>query len=174
MKNRPYFLFVGSPVPRKNLDMATRAFHALEREDAAFVIVGASSAKVFGKRTQTQAQNVILPGRLTDQEIVALYRHARALVFPSLYEGFGIPPLEAMVQGCPVLASNIPPVREVCGDAALYFDPRDPADCMRRMREFLDDLSAREDLIRKGTARYPAFSWKTSAGKMLDELMDMG
>ncbi|MCB1721524.1 MAG: glycosyltransferase family 4 protein, partial [Alphaproteobacteria bacterium] len=174
LKERPYFLFVGSPVPRKNLDMAIRAFHALEREDAAFVIVGALNAKVFGKRAQMQAQNVILPGRLTDEEIVALYRHAQALVFPSLYEGFGIPPLEAMVQGCPVLASDIPPMREVCGDSALYFDSRDPAQCARHMQKFLDNPSAREDLIRKGAARYPAFSWKTSAGKILDELMDMG
>jgi glycosyltransferase involved in cell wall biosynthesis len=97
---------------------------ARDRPDIAFVKVGAAKANVFGDLHLNKPDNVIMPGRLSDEEILALYRNAVALVFPSLYEGFGIPPLEAMTLGCPVLASRIPPIEEVCGDSALYFDPR--------------------------------------------------
>lgn len=175
LSGRPYFLFVGSPVPRKNLAMAIRAFGALGREDISFVIVGAASAKVFREGAQARAANIVMPGRLSDAEIVGLYRQAQALLFPSLYEGFGIPPLEAMVQGCPVLASDIAPVREVCGDAAWYFDPRDAGDCTRCMKAFLDaPAGERAALAAKGTARYPAFSWKASAARLLEALMGQG
>lgn len=111
-----------------------------------------------------------MPGRLTDGEIVALYQHALALVFPSLYEGFGIPPLEAMVHGCPVLAADIPAVREVCGDAALYFNSHDTADCTRCLQSFLDDPAMGKSLRQKGAARYEEFSWRKSAEQVLERL----
>jgi glycosyltransferase involved in cell wall biosynthesis len=114
-----------------------------------------------------------MPGRLTDGEIVALYRHALALVFPSLYEGFGIPPLEAMVHGCPVLAADIPAVHEVCGDAALYFNAHDVADCTHCLQEFLDDPAKAESLRQKGIARYSEFSWSKSAGQVLQRLTEI-
>ena len=171
LEERPFFLFVGSPVPRKNLSMAIQAFHALKRGDIAFVIVGASNSKVFKEGPDIRSQNVILPGRLKDEEIIALYAHAHALIFPSLYEGFGIPPLEAMVQGCPVLASSIPPVQEVCGDAAHYYDPYDISDCIRCLKNFLDNLDKREIMVKKGKERYLSFSWNISAAQLLDELM---
>lgn len=165
--DRPYFLFVGAPVPRKNLATALRAFAALDRKDAAFVIVGASNKKVFRAGLENLPDNAILPGRLSDEEIVSLYRHARALVFPSLYEGFGIPPLEAMVHRCPVIASDIPPVREVCAEAARYFDPRDADACTAAMRDVLDNADLRESMRQAAAARCRAFSWRESAAKIL-------
>lgn len=172
LQDRPYFLFIGSPAPRKNLGMAIKAFRALERSDIAFVIVGAANPKVFRESLDAQAENILMPGRLTDGEIVALYQHALALVFPSLYEGFGIPPLEAMVHGCPVLAADIPAVREVCGDAALYFSAQDTADCTRCLQSFLDDPAIGETLRRKGAARYAEFSWSKSAEQVLERLFE--
>ena len=167
LENRPYFLFVGSPTPNKNLARAIAAFQTLGRPDARFVIVGAAQAGLFQNELSDLPTNIIMPGRLSDGEIVGLYRHAAALVFPSLYEGFGIPPLEAMAQGCPVIAARIPAVQEVCGDAALYFDPYAPQEIAVRMRSILDSAALRDDLIAKGGARYPRFSWQTGARSLL-------
>ena len=163
LRGRPYFLFVGSPVPRKNLSRAIDAFMSLGRRDVSFAVIGAASSKVFGRQKVFVPEGIVMAGRLTDGEIAALYRHALALVFPSLYEGFGIPPLEAMALGCPVLAASIPPVQEVCGDAALYFDPQDTGAITGRMKEILADPSRRQALIEMGRAHCAGFSWKKSA-----------
>jgi glycosyltransferase involved in cell wall biosynthesis len=163
LRQRSYFLFVGSPTANKNLARAVAAFLLLERPDTAFVIVGATRERVFRAGLSDVPSSVVLPGRLNDGEICALYRHATALVFPSLYEGFGIPPLEAMALGCPVAASRIPPVQEVCADAALYFDPLDTEDMATRMAQLLADGDLRNDLISKGAMRLPRFAWRQSA-----------
>ncbi|MDR3424425.1 MAG: glycosyltransferase family 1 protein [Alphaproteobacteria bacterium] len=170
LRKRPYFFFVGSPVPNKNLNRAIAAFTELRRPDTAFVIVGATAGKVFAGNRFEATENVMMTGRLTDGEIVALYRNAAALVFPSLYEGFGIPPLEAMALGCPVVASRIPPVVEVCGDAALYFNPLDTADMAARMKEIIASPELRAELKRKGDLRTRLFLWRDSAGKLLEEI----
>lgn len=167
VEGRPFFFFVGSPTPNKNLARAVKAFTRLKREDISFVIVGAAKANIFKDDTEKQPENIIRPGRLTDAEIVALYQNATALLFPSLYEGFGIPPLEAMVHGCPVLASTIPPVKEVCADAALYFDPNDIDDMAAKMRQTLDDTDLRDQLVNKGTTRYNNFSWHKSVEALI-------
>ncbi|MDE1901935.1 MAG: glycosyltransferase family 4 protein [Alphaproteobacteria bacterium] len=170
LRHRPFFLFVGSPAPNKNLARAVEAFARLNRPDVSFVIVGAAQAAVFNAANMAKPENVIMTGRLTDGEIVALYRHATALVFPSLYEGFGIPPLEAMALGCPVVASGIAPVRETCGDAARYFNPHDAGDIARAMRDALSgprENPAAQDAVRERLALY---SWPSSAGKLLDWL----
>ncbi|WP_421732008.1 glycosyltransferase, partial [Brevundimonas sp.] len=111
----------------------------------------------------------VLAGRRTDPEVAALLRGAAGLVFPSLYEGFGIPPLEAMVQGCPVIASDIPATREVCADAALYFDPTDDAALADRMRTLLNGPDPAR--LETGRRRADAYSWSRSAA-VLDALLD--
>lgn len=170
LSGRPFFLFVGSPTPNKNLLRAIEAFRGLAHPSLAFVLVGAAKSSLFQQHKAELPEGVIMPGRLSDGEIAALYRYARALVFPSLYEGFGIPPLEAMVHRCPVLASDIAPVREVCGDAALYFDGRDPASIRTVMQQCLDNPSLRESLIAHGNGRYPRFSWRGSAKELVRAL----
>jgi glycosyltransferase involved in cell wall biosynthesis len=97
-------------------------------------------------------------------------RHATAFVFPSLYEGFGIPPLEAMTQGCPVLAADIPAVREASGDAALYFDPFRQDELVDAMRRIVTDDALRQDLRRRGHANIKRFSWDGSADRVLSML----
>ncbi len=111
----------------------------MARRATAFAIVGASQANVFGKAEAALPPGAVATGRLSDAEVAALYANATAFVFPSLYEGFGIPPLEALSYGCRVLASNIPPVQEVCGEAATYFDPLSEADIARAMRQAISE-----------------------------------
>ncbi len=167
LETRPFFLFVGSPANNKNLSGAIRAFIALDRPDVAFVMVGGAASTFAKSLLGDLPSNVVSTGRLTDEEIRALYAKAAALVFPSIYEGFGIPPLEAMAVGCPVIASDIPPVREVCRDAVIYFDPFHVASITSAMRDVVDgtiDISAVRE---RGLARTRDFSWKNSAGRLL-------
>lgn len=168
-----FFLFVGSPVPNKNLGTAIAAFARLGEPGVCFVIVGAVDEAVFGRERQALPPGVVMAGRLSDAQVAALLREARALVFPSRYEGFGIPPLEAMLQRCPVIASDIPPVREVCADAALYFDPASPEALCRRMRQALADPAALHALAQRGEERVRLFSWQRSAQRLLDTLAAM-
>src|SRR5581483_8332013 len=93
LHRRRYFLFVGSPTPNKNLSTAVKAFRSLNRSDARLVLVGALAKGIFGGDGLLQGEGVVMAGRLSDGEIARLYQAATALVFPSLYEGFGIPPL---------------------------------------------------------------------------------
>ena len=121
-----YLLAVSSPQQSKNFGLIARALAMLGDEPLPPVAVaGAADSRIY------QAAEAV-PGALKwlgfvpDEELNVLYRHAQWFIFPSLYEGFGLPPLEAMANGCPVLAADAASIPEVCGDAALYFDPRDP------------------------------------------------
>jgi glycosyltransferase involved in cell wall biosynthesis len=169
-----FFFMLGTLKPNKNIDFAIRAFDALGDRGWKLVIAGAlDRSGVFKADAPASAENLIFTGRLTDAEIVALERRARGFVFPSLYEGFGIPPLEAMTQGCPVLAADIPAVREACGEAALYFDPRDRASLEDAMRQIMGAGGDTSGLVGKGHANLARFSWDKSAEALLSTLSDM-
>ncbi len=173
-----YFLLVGTLKPNKNVALAIRAFEALAAPGQRLVIVGGIHSRVFQGGDYGSGDNLVFAGRLSDAEIVALERHATAFVFPSLYEGFGIPPLEAMSQGCPVLAADIPPVREACGQAALYFDPMDQQALVRAMRVVLEEPakhqpSMRDRLIADGHENARRFSWAGSADAVLAIIAEM-
>ena len=165
LSNAPFFLVLGNITPNKNLAVAIRALARLQPAPVRLVAVGRLEPSVFGQGAMpAMGDGLILAGRLDDAEVVGLMRAARALVFPSLYEGFGIPPLEAMANDCPVLASTADAVRETCGDAADYFDPRDDAALASLMRAALDDSGAwRAKRIAAGRARVGQFSWRDSA-----------
>jgi glycosyltransferase involved in cell wall biosynthesis len=162
-----YFLLVGTLKPNKNIGFAIKAFETLAAPGQKLVIVGGIHARVFKGGEYGEGDDLIFAGRLSDAEIAALERHATAFIFPSLYEGFGIPPLEAMSQGCPVLASDIPPVREACGEAALYFDPSNATTLVEAMRQVLDEPARRDRLIAEGYANAKRFSWAGSADALL-------
>jgi glycosyltransferase involved in cell wall biosynthesis len=116
---------------------------------------------------------VYTAGYVTDPELRALYENAACFVYPSLYEGFGLPPLEAMSCGCPTLVARAASLPEVCGDAALYCDPRDPASIAQQIRCLVDDTSRRADLRARGLARAREFSWDRSAGTLLKLVDDV-
>ncbi|MDR3465944.1 MAG: glycosyltransferase family 1 protein [Xanthobacteraceae bacterium] len=163
-----YFLLVGSMARNKNVALAVQAARDLARPDFPTVVVGGGhNQKIFAQNPVTSDQSVIFAGRLRDEEIAALYARATAFVFPSLYEGFGVPPLEAMAFGCPVIASTAEAVKETCGDAAVYFDPSD-ADALRRCmvtRIEAGPISSDERL--RQNARLATYSWRKSAEAML-------
>lgn len=169
LSGRPYFVALGNLTPNKNIDVMVRALARLPdpAPDLRLVLIGAPVSAIFGRAVEATDPRVILAGRRSDAEAKALLRGARALLFASLYEGFGVPPLEAFANDCPVIASDIPAVREVCADAALHFDPTDDAALAGHMRAVLHG----SDPARRaaGRARVAAYRWARSA-EILDAL----
>jgi glycosyltransferase involved in cell wall biosynthesis len=169
----PYLLYVGNLYPYKNLRRLIVAMPILRRTypDLRLVIVG--SADRFAAQLQDYARQqgadkaVIFTGFVSDEELAAYYSHAKLYVFPSLSEGFGLPPLEAMVRGLPVAAAKASCLPEVLGDAAAYFDPTDSADIARVIGETLADTKRLSGLKRAGLKRVKQFSWKRMAEQTL-------
>ncbi len=170
LRPNSYFLFIGSRTKNKNLSVAVHAMDLLKRPDIPLVIVGGNNSSVFQDNLSEASANHILAGRLTDNEIAALYQRALAFVFPSLYEGFGVPPLEAMLFGCPVIASTADAVMETCGDAAAYFDATDADALCARMQERLAAGKISDDERGKQQNRIAIYSWQRSADALLQFL----
>ena len=112
-------------------------------------------------------------GYLRDELLPALYRRALALVYPSLYEGFGLPPIEAMATGCPVLVANVSSLPEVCGDAALYCDPLDVGSITAGMRRLAEDDALCARLAAAGPARAALYSWEDAATQVLEVMREV-
>lgn len=169
VSERGYLLAVGSKQPGKNfpalLEAAGRANLALP-----IVLVGGVDANVFGRGELLQDRRLIDAGYVTDGELVALLRHARGYVQPSLYEGYGLPVIEAMALSVPVLCSRVASLPEVCGDSAVYFDPRDPADMARAMNAFLADDALQAALRAGGAARVAGLTWRAAGERLLRDL----
>lgn len=161
-----YILAVASFLsPRKNIFNLIKAFKKLQNSDLKLIIVGAE-IKNFSEKGMPD-KNVIFTGEITDKKLAGLYKNAKLLAFPSLYEGFGVPPLEAMSFGCPVLASNITSLPEVCGDAAYYVNPYSIDEIVHGIDKILNDEELRNNLIQNGYKRQADFSWENSAGKLI-------
>jgi glycosyltransferase involved in cell wall biosynthesis len=164
LRNTPYALAVSSHNPNKNFRGIVQAMPLLRDSQICLAIAGDVNSEVFGKTTAIPT-SVIQLGRVTDSELRALYEGAGCFVFPSFYEGFGLPPLEAMACSCPVIVSNIEPLRETCGNAALYCDPVDPqsiADCIALVFE---SDEARSNLKTRGRIHAREFSWARAAAE---------
>lgn len=170
LKPQRYFLSVGSMNKNKNISLAIEAARRLQRPDVPLVVVGGDNSKVFQDQATVADAGVVFAGRLSDSEIAALYARALAFVFPSLYEGFGVPPLEAMLFGCPVIASTADAVRETCGDAAAYFDASNADELRQRMLERLAAGAIDENERSRQRQRIAAFSWRKSAEQLLQFL----
>lgn len=166
---RRFLLAVGSPHPNKNLARLLDAYRRLGAADTVpLVIVGAGNDRIFAADgAEADPPGTIRAGALPDPALKALYRHARALVFPSLYEGFGLPPIEAMGEGCPVVASALPPIREVCGEAALLVDPASVDAIAGAMRRVLDDDALCAALRDAGLRRAAGRTWDAAAARLL-------
>ena len=167
---RPYLLAVSSPSVHKNFARMIQAFLSLRGQpDLQLHIVGSTHglfAEPDLQRLASRDPRIRFLGRLDDQELLTQYQGATAFVFPSLYEGFGIPPLEAQACGCPVLAARAASIPEVLRDSALYFDPLDIGQMAAAMQRILHDPALRQSLRRQGLANVERFSWQRSAQRL--------
>jgi glycosyltransferase involved in cell wall biosynthesis len=170
-----FILFVGNVKPHKNLRRLLTAYEVVYNrglEDHYLVIAGEKEGFITGDQeifsvvhnNQDLKERVRFSGYVDNADLPVLYNAASVFVFPSLYEGFGLPPLEAMACGCPTVVSNAASLPEVCGDAAYYVDPHDTESISEGMYKILTDNSLRQHLIKKGLERAKLFSWKKSGG----------
>ncbi|MFH1509020.1 MAG: glycosyltransferase family 1 protein [bacterium] len=174
---KDYILYVGNAHPHKNLDRLIEAFKIIckKRNDLKLVLVGKKD--YFYSRLEEESiknhsadfmKNVKFPGFVTDRELAALYRQASLYVFPSLYEGFGLPPIEAMTCGIPVISANTSCLPEILGEAADYFDPYKTEEMAQKIIDLIDDEEKKCDLINKGFSLIKKYSWHNLAEKTLD------
>jgi glycosyltransferase involved in cell wall biosynthesis len=167
--NDPFILYAGNIKPHKNLERLIEAFHVIRRgefEHVKLLIIGDEISKYATLRRTVHRyklhKHVRFFGFVSDATLAILYRLARVFVFPSLYEGFGLPPLEAMASGTPVITSNVSSLPEVVGDAAMLIDPYEPDAIAGAMRRVLADDRLRDDMRERGLARVREFSWDRS------------
>jgi glycosyltransferase involved in cell wall biosynthesis len=173
---KDFILYAGTIEPRKNLSLLIRAFGEVSRDlngvELQLVLAGKQGWLVneLSKtvRKSAIAANVIFIGYLNDEELCALYSTCKLFVYPSLYEGFGLPPLEAMACGAPVLASQIPSISEVVGSAARLVSPHSLSELAGAMRELLTNDEARAHLTAAGLKRAAEYSWSTTAARTRD------
>ncbi|MFN8057840.1 MAG: glycosyltransferase family 1 protein [Vicinamibacterales bacterium] len=169
-----FLLYVGNIKPHKNVERLIDAFHELHRsgfEDLTLIVIGDDSSKYATLRRAVHRYKlhkaVRFLGFVSGETLSALYALARVFVFPSLYEGFGLPPLEALAMGTPVVTSNVSSLPEVVGDAAVLIDPYDAQSIADGIRRVLTDEALRAELQRRGPLRAREFSWEASVRRVL-------
>lgn len=170
---RPYLLYVGNVKPHKNLGRLLEAFRQLaSRTHCDLLILGKNEGFLSGDGSVRAAADQLAPrvqlvGALPQELLRRYMSHAEALVLPSLYEGFGLPPLEAMACGCPAIVSRVASLPEVCGDAAVYFNPLDSASIASAILRVLEEPALRESLRCRGLDRARRFTWESSTQQTL-------
>jgi glycosyltransferase involved in cell wall biosynthesis len=169
---RPYVLFVGTLEPRKNVVTLIRAYRQIA-PDMPHSLVLAGPDGWFIEETDRELARigpgtVVRTGRVGDADLDALYRGADAFAYPSAYEGFGLPVLEAMARGVPTVASDVPALHEVADDAALLVKPGDVADLAEALARLLTDTTLAEDLRRRGPERAAGYTWAATARATLE------
>jgi len=172
---RPYFLFVGTIEPRKNLTHLLRAYAQLSedtKQKAQLVIVGGPGcghANLLETINESNLNShVVILGYVDDAVLPALYAHAQFLAMPSFYEGFGLPLVEAMVYGTPVLTSNKSSMPEVAGDAGILIDPLDIESIGKGLKYLIESATLRADLTEKALKNGERFSWERAATQLVD------
>lgn len=172
--NFPFILYVGTLEPRKNIPSLIKAFYKLKKKNLQYKLViagkkGWKYKEIFETIDKLNLQNdVVFTGYVSDEGLPALYNAADLFVYPSIYEGFGLPPLEAMACGTPVITSNTSSLPEVVGDAGIMVDPYDVDGLADAMHEVLADGGLRANMIKKGLERAKMFSWEQCAKETLE------
>ncbi len=171
LRARPYILYLGTIEPRKNIDLLIRAFNIIKADpgfrDWQLVIAG-RLGWLYGQvlkeaKNSPYAADIIFRGGVESGERVSLYNSAKVFVYPSFFEGFGFPPLEAQASGCPVIVSDRTSLPEVLGDSALYVDPWKAGDLADQIRRLSGDERLSAELVARGVANAGRFDWKDSA-----------
>jgi len=167
--DKPYILSVGTKEPRKNIGRLIEAFQSLANQDIDLVLAGKYGwGENHMSNLKSQMSNIKEIGFVGDKDLPAFYSGAQVFAYPSLYEGFGMPILEAMACGCPVITSNISSLPEVAGDAALLVYPKDEKEIAKAMMALVDDEKLRNKLIKRGYEQVKKFSWQKTAEKTLE------
>lgn len=162
---KDFVLTVSGLEPRKNVGMLVDVMLRQAQHDISLVIVGGRGwqSKKLQEKIARHKDKIIYINHCEPNELPAFYHLAKVFAYPSLYEGFGLPPLEAMATGCPVICSNAASLPEVCGDAAVLFNPKNPAEFQNALHKVLNDEKLRSELREKGLQQAKKFSWKHTA-----------
>jgi glycosyltransferase involved in cell wall biosynthesis len=176
-----FVLYAGNVKPHKNLERLIDAFHLVRNkglDHLKLVLIGAEISKYAALRRAVHRHQlhkyVRFLGYLPEETLAVMYRLAGVFVFPSLYEGFGLPPLEAMASGTPVVTSNVSSLPEVAGDAAVLVNPYDPGAIAEGIYRVLTDEQLRRGLRQRGLARARQFSWEDSARRVREVYQQVG
>lgn len=179
--SRPYFLFVSTIEPRKNLINLVTAFNYLKKSEKIehqLVLIGQKGWNYQGIleaiATSPYKEEIHHLNYLSDELVAYFYRHATLFVYPSYYEGFGLPVLEAMSFGCPIVTSNTSSLPEVAGDAALLVNPDEAIAIAEAMRKIISDQQLRDELIQRGIIRSKLYSWEKTAEATLKAYKTLG
>ena len=162
----PYVFSLLSREARKNHQVLLEAFRSFnKRERSHALVIGGDIPSSIRKGIMStgETDQILITGYIPEADLPYLYTGADAFVFPSLAEGFGLPVLEAMSLGVPVIAADIGAIKEVAGESALFFDPREPEDLVRCLKKVLPDPAVRQDLGTRGLERSTQFSWQKAA-----------
>ncbi|MFH1661829.1 MAG: glycosyltransferase family 1 protein [Candidatus Falkowbacteria bacterium] len=177
--NSPFLLYVGNAYPHKNLEGLIRIFKIINSENSGLRLVLVGKEDYFYERVKNYAKEldlfnedennsrIIFPGYVPDAQLEILFKKAVAYIFPSLYEGFGLPPLEAMAKGCPVVSSNKASMPEILGDVAIYFNPENKDEMLYQIKKIINNQDLRDKLIKKGYEQVKKYSWWECANKTL-------
>jgi len=164
----PFLLYVGNAYPHKNLESLVEIFSIIRKKHRNLSLVLVGKEDYFYKRLKQYVEdhkfeNIIFPGYVPDSDLLDIYKEALCYVFASFYEGFGLPPLEAMSQGCAVVSSNKTCMPEILEDAALYFDPENKNEMVEKINEIVKNKELRVELIEKGYKQVQKYSWDRCA-----------
>ncbi len=162
-----YILGLGTQEPRKNFKQVISAFKKLNQNQLQLAIVGKYG---WGEKINSQNKRIKTLGYVPDQDLAPLYSGAKAFVYPSLYEGFGMPIVEAQACGCPVIASNTSSMPEAAGEGAVLVHPEKDYQIAKNLEKIINNQSFRKNLIKKGRENANRFSWKESAQKILEAM----
>lgn len=168
--SKPFLLYVGNVYPHKNLERLLKVFGKIRNKQPDLRLVLVGKGDYFYEQLKAKATKmslwqtgpkspIIFSGYVSDDDLEILFKEALAYVFPSLYEGFGLPPLEAMAKGCAVVSSDRSCLPEILGEAALYFNPEDETDMEAKIAKIISDDSLRSKLIAKGYEQVKLYSW---------------
>lgn len=169
---KPYILYVGNAYPHKNLEGLLDIWPFIKKEKTDLQLVFVGKMDYFYKRIENYAKQlknfntkedlgIIFTGFVKDEDLGALFKNALIYVFPSKYEGFGLPPLEAMANGCPVASSNLSCMPEILGDSVFYFNPNNSDDMKNKIIQLINNDELKEKLIKKGYLQIKKYSWQT-------------